>query len=261
MDPYYYPMDIRSQLGQYEATTGRYNPAIMESALRARLSAIYEGQRGRKALALQERAQESQESQFGESLGFQRERALSADALAQANLGLTREQLDAQKQAARMSGITQIGTGAVQSAALYGYGKQAGWWGAQAAAVTPAAVPYTAGGASGVGGAAVNMPGASSAGMTSAGLSAYAAPVAGGAVAGYYGAKYGPGRTQDIGGVATLGMGGEKEKKVVGGEIKGAGAGALAGAAIGSVVPGVGTAIGAIVGTVAGALGGSFGGK
>jgi len=128
-DPYFFPMDIRSQLSQYQATTGRYEPAILEPMARGRLAAIYEAQRGRKALALQERSQESQESQYAQSLASQQSQFGE-------NLSLRQQELEAQSQAARAKGITDIATLGIQAPMMYAAGKQLGWWGGQTAAQT-----------------------------------------------------------------------------------------------------------------------------
>ena len=73
-----------------------------------------------------------------------------------------------------------------------------------------------------------------------------------GAAAGYVGAKYGP-LKKESGEMATLGMGGEKEKKVAGGGLRGAGAGAIAGG-MATSWSGPGVLVGMAVGAVVGAL-------
>lgn len=86
-------------------------------------------------------------------------------------------------------------------------------------------------------------------GIAGVGLGTYA----GAAGAGYIGAKYGPGKPQEVGKIGLFGGGGQKEQKIAGGVIKGAGAGALTGFALSSW-SGPGAIIGTIVGGIAGGV-------
>jgi len=124
------------------------------------------------------------------------------------------------------AGTTQVSGATLASQGLAEYGGQA-------------ISAYEAGGGGmGVGGAG-------------AGMGMYAWP----ALAGYAGAKYGP--LKHISGeMAFLGMGGEKEKRVGGGALRGAGAGAIVGTMI---MPGVGTVVGTVIGAVVGGLTELFG--
>lgn len=134
IDPYYYASRMRELAGQKELTTGRgLTSDETTGILGAELQARYAAEDRRRQYALQQ-----------EQLAIQKdanERAAKA--------------AESQALAATVGGVGQLALG---SAALYGTGKQAGWWGATAA--TPAigsgssvpAITATGGYGTGVGG-------------------------------------------------------------------------------------------------------------
>jgi len=99
----------------------------------------------------------------------------------------------------------------------------------------------------GVGGE-MGAAGLMSEGAAAAPLTAYAGPVG----AGLLGGSIGEGLGQRIG--KRIGVGGQQERKTVGGIAGGAAAGALAG----SIIPGVGTVIGGVVGGIVGGIASLF---
>uniref|UniRef100_A0A6H1Z9I0 Putative tail protein n=1 Tax=viral metagenome TaxID=1070528 RepID=A0A6H1Z9I0_9ZZZZ len=241
-DPYYYPMDFSSQIAQHKAVTGRYQPDILEPAMRARLSAIYESGTRRKALSQQKEQFEKSLALQQEQFAFGKGQTAVENEMAMRRLRMTESEAEAQRRAAMVSGGVQLAQTGLQGAAIYGYGSQAGWWGgAGVGAGTVAvkspvtgAITYQAAGATGALG--------------------YAAPAVAGFAAGYYG---GPALGKTKLHQRLTPWGGEKEESASAGVITGA----AVGAGVGSIVPGVGTLIGGIIGGVLGGVGGWVGGK
>lgn len=241
---------IRRQARQYRATTGReISPSLMSSLLEAELSALYSRQGEERQLNLQERALNEE-------------------------VALTRDKLEAERKAARITGAAQLGT-----TSFAGYealkdtktgkalGRKAGALGEKlldtgkeglklaglaetvpstvSTALPPSATTFggTAQGAytgaefSTLGTEAVATP--ANAGATTLTTAAGSVASAG---AGYIGGKIGP---------KVLPFGGE-----VGERIESGIGGFAAGAAVGSVVPGVGTIVGGVIGGVVGATSG-----
>lgn len=117
IDPYYYQSRMRELAGQKELTTGRgLTSAETTGILDAELQSRYAAEDRRRQYALQQ-----------EQLAIQKdanERAAKA--------------AEGQALAATVGGVGQLALG---SAALYGTGKQAGWWGATTPAVIGTGVP------------------------------------------------------------------------------------------------------------------------
>ncbi len=256
LDLPFYRSLLRGGLNQRRTITGQEtSPETMEALVQGELGERYlAGQRSRQ-LGLQERqvniseaAQKAQEEQFGLS------QALSREQLAQqagqfgvtsgfeaTRLGLTREEMEAQKKAAEVAGYVNVAQLGLTGAGVYAYGAKSGIWGGGAGA-SAATVPQGLVVKNALTGVSTTTSGLSTTGTLGwAGL---------GYAGGTLGAKYGPGRNVDVGGAATLGQGGQKEKSVTGGAIKGAGVGAT-GFLTGNPVIG-------IVTTIAGAIGGAM---
>ena len=234
-------------LKQREATGGKpLSPQELESLGYGRNLAMGEVALRGHALELQQRAQDIQKEQFGEQMALERER------------------LNAQETAGYVSAGTQLPvTAATVEYLTKGPKGEPGWVtkgyeaGKSALGVgTPAlTTSYPAVAASPeIGEAAFEASTGPSIATTSTGATPAlgATTIAGSAGAGALGAKYGPFK-KESGEVATFGMGGEKEKKIAGGALRGAGAGAVAGAALTSW-SGPGAIVGTIVGAVAGGL-------
>ena len=144
----------------------------------------------------------------------------------------------------------QLGIGGTLA---YSAAKQAGLFGATAPVGVAAAGDYAlAGSAAATGGTPLSsITGATVGGgietgvPAAAGIAAYTGVGAAGLAGGYVGSELG----QTVG--EAIGVGGEKERGLVGGIAGGAAAGALAGT---YAFPGVGTAVGAVVGGVIGGL-------
>lgn len=262
-DPYFKSEidKLSQQVNQTEATTGiRTNPIALRRAYEGLNTARYNREFALEQLAfgreqsLWERSQ--READRAQTLEGQEMQAYTNMALL-GGMGV--------KGAYDMGWIGSKGTVGTQATSIGGAGTGTGAgvaWGAgsTSAGLTGSSTGMVVGGGGSGGGLAVAAPGgqAAATGATASAASGITGTAVTSYIGGYMGAKQGPGRTEDIGAVGTLGMGGIKEKKVTGGAIKGAGAGAAVGATVGTFVfPIVGTAVGAVVGTIAGAIGGA----
>ena len=254
--PYYKSLFGQQDLNQRRIITGKGTPPeIVEAIRRSQLGEDYLAAERRRTIGLQERqvnigeaAQKAQEEQFRLS------QALSREQLAQqagqfgvtsgfeaTRLGLTREEMEAQKKAAEVAGYVNVAQLGLTGAGVYAYGAKSGIWGGGAGA-SAATIPEGLVVKNALTGVSTTTSGLSTTGALGwAGL---------GYMGGTVGEKYGPGESKKIGGIFTAGQGGEKEKSVVGGAVKGAGVGA-AGFLTGNPVVG-------IITTIAGAVGGAM---